>query len=62
MQTVSQFQEAILEGIPEHLPPVILDPTVSHAPRRVIKDVLTLKEKLALAMRFATSQKNITKP
>lgn len=56
MQTVSQFQEAILEGIPEHLPPAqALDPTVSHAPRRVIKDVLTLKEKklaLANALRY----------
>jgi urocanate hydratase len=56
MQTVSQFQEAILEGIPEHLPPAqTLDLTVSHAPRRVIKDVLTLKEKklaLANALRY----------
>ena len=51
MQTVSQFQDSILEGIPEHLPAAqTLDAQVSHAPRRVIKDVLTLKErKLALA-------------
>ena len=51
MQSVSQFKEAILEGIPAVLPAAKpLDPSVSHAPRRVIKDVLSLKErKLALA-------------
>lgn len=51
MQSVSQFKEAILEGIPAVLPAAKPhDPSVSHAPRRVIKDVLSLKErKLALA-------------
>lgn len=51
MQSVSQFKEAILEGIPAVIPTAKpLDPSVSHAPRRVIKDVLSLKErKLALA-------------
>lgn len=56
MQTISKFKEAILEGIPDYLPPAQeLDPAVSHAPRRVIKDVLSLKEKklaLANALRY----------
>ena len=56
MQSVSQFKEAILEGIPAVLPAAKpLDPSVSHAPRRVIKDVLSLKEKklaLANALRY----------
>lgn len=44
------FQEQILEGIPPLLPPVQpLDPTVSHAPRRVIEGVLNDDEK-ALAV------------
>ncbi len=56
MQSVSQFKEAILEGIPAVLPAAkTLDPNVSHAPRRVIKDALSLKEKklaLANALRY----------
>ncbi len=44
------FQEQILEGIPPLLPPVQpIDPTVSHAPRRVIEGVLNDDEK-ALAV------------
>ena len=38
------FKEQILTGIPDELPPVkVLDPSVSHAPRR--KDILTPDEK-----------------
>ena len=47
------FQEQILEGIPPQIPPVQpLDPTVSHAPRRVIEGVLNDEEK-ALAVQNA---------
>jgi len=50
------FQQAILEGIPNELPPLRpLDPDVGHAPRRVIDGVLSDKEKrLALenALRY----------
>jgi urocanate hydratase len=51
-----QFQQAILEGIPDQLPPAaVYDPAVSHAPRRVLDGVLTPDErKLALrnALRY----------
>lgn len=41
------FQSAITAGIPTTLPaPRPLDPTVSHAPRRVVEGVLTEKEKV----------------
>ena len=49
-----QFQQAILEGIPEQLPEApAYDASVNHAPRR--KDILTAEEKkLALknALRY----------
>ena len=45
------FQQSILEGIPDVLPPARqLDPSVSHAPKR--KDILTAEEK-KLALRNA---------
>lgn len=45
------FQQDILQGIPSELPPpAILDPSVSHAPRR--KDILSHEEK-KLALRNA---------
>ncbi|MCC7332384.1 MAG: urocanate hydratase [Flavobacteriales bacterium] len=48
---VSDFQEAVLQGIPKILPPKKqYDITVSHAPKR--KDILTLEEK-KLALRNA---------
>ncbi len=50
---MNNFQEEILIGIPKNLPTLEpLDPTVSHAPRRVIEGVLTTKEK-KLAIRNA---------
>lgn len=53
MPTNTTFQQAILQGIPDELPPVqTRDTTVSHAPRRVIDGVLTVKEK-QLALRNA---------
>jgi urocanate hydratase len=53
MPTNTPFQQAILQGIPDELPPVqTRDTTVSHAPRRVIDGVLTVKEK-QLALRNA---------
>ena len=49
----TDFQQAILEGIPAQLPPAVkLDPEISHAPKRVIEDVLSDKEK-KLALRNA---------
>ena len=45
IETSTDFQQAILAGIPDVLPPVRpLDPTVSHAPRR--KAILTEAEKV----------------
>jgi len=50
---MNNFQEEILIGIPKNLPEAKpLDPSVSHAPRRVIEGVLTPKEK-KLAVRNA---------
>ena len=51
MTTLTLFQQAILEGIPEELPHAKPhDPNVSHAPKRVIEHVLSDKDrKLALA-------------
>ncbi len=47
------FQQQILEGIPSILPPATTpDPTVSHAPRRVIDGVLNHEEQI-LAVRNA---------
>ena len=52
----SDFQKAIMQGIPAILPPVKpIDPSVSHAPKRIIDDILTLDDKrLALknALRY----------
>lgn len=49
--TTTDFQQAILQGIPAELPPARpLDPQVSHAPRR--KDILTDEEKV-LALKNA---------
>jgi urocanate hydratase len=43
----TKFQRQILEGIPKRLPaPKPLDPSVSHAPRRVIEGVLSHPEKV----------------
>ncbi|MEZ5071876.1 MAG: urocanate hydratase [Bacteroidales bacterium] len=48
---LTEFHQAILEGIPDRLPPVrALDPDLNHAPRR--KDVLNKEEK-KLALRNA---------
>ncbi|MFN4257410.1 MAG: urocanate hydratase, partial [Saprospiraceae bacterium] len=45
--TLTKFQRQILAGIPKKLPaPKPIDPTVSHAPRRVIEGVLTEAEKV----------------
>jgi len=50
-QTLSAFQEAILQGIPDELPPPkVYDPAVNHAPKR--KAVLS-KEEQKLALRNA---------
>ena len=50
---MNSFQEAILRGIPQELPPAKdLDHSVSHAPRRVIKHLLSPEEK-KLAIRNA---------
>lgn len=41
---MSAFKEAILQGIPDELPPAkTYDPTINHAPKR--KDILTAEEK-----------------
>lgn len=51
--TLTAFQEAILEGLPQELPPPPpRDEQVSHAPRRVIDGVLSKDEK-KLALRNA---------
>jgi urocanate hydratase len=51
MSADNNFHQAILQGIPDELPPLQpLDPNVSHAPRR--KDILTIEEK-KLAIRNA---------
>lgn len=45
--TTTAFQSAIRAGIPAQLPPARpLDPSVSHAPRRVIEGVLSENEKV----------------
>ncbi len=47
MDSSNTFHHAITTGIPALLPQKkLLDPTVSHAPRRVIEGVLTSKEKV----------------
>jgi urocanate hydratase len=47
MEALTNFQKAILEGIPSALPiSKSYDSSVSHAPRRVIEGVLTDKEKI----------------
>lgn len=50
------FKEAILQGIPDELPPAKpYEETVSHAPKRVIDDVLSAEEKrlaVANALRY----------
>ncbi|RMF30647.1 MAG: urocanate hydratase [Bacteroidetes bacterium] len=52
-QRLTDFQRAILQGIPDELPPPKpYDPEVSHAPKRVIEGVLSEKEK-RLAVRNA---------
>jgi urocanate hydratase len=46
-KVMTQFQQQILEGIPAQLPaPRPLDPTVSHAPERVLTGVLTDSERV----------------
>ncbi|MDX2135041.1 MAG: urocanate hydratase [Saprospiraceae bacterium] len=51
--TLSAFQSDIRQGIPAGLPPARpLDPSVSHAPRRLIEGVLSREEKI-LALRNA---------
>ncbi|MFZ2897783.1 MAG: urocanate hydratase [Saprospiraceae bacterium] len=53
MQNLDSFHASILEGIPAELPaPKPLDPSVSHAPKRIIEGVLSDKEK-KLAIRNA---------
>lgn len=53
MQNLDSFHASILEGIPSELPaPKPLDPSVSHAPKRIIEGVLSEKEK-KLAIRNA---------
>ncbi|MCG8328210.1 MAG: urocanate hydratase [Chitinophagales bacterium] len=53
MTAIQSFKDAILEGIPAELPPVKpYDPNVSHAPKRVIDELLSDKEK-ALALKNA---------
>lgn len=53
MHTATEFQQAILEGIPSELPQHPgYDPQVSHAPTRVLEGVLSAKEK-KLALRNA---------
>ncbi len=56
ISALTDFQKAILEGIPEELPPARpRDPNVSHAPRRVIEGVLSREEKklaVANALRY----------
>lgn len=50
---MTEFQQAILEGIPSQLPArKPYDPNVSHAPKRVIDDLLSEKEKV-LALKNA---------
>lgn len=50
---MNTFQQAILTGIPQELPgPKPYDPEVSHAPKRVIEEVLSEKEKI-LALKNA---------
>jgi urocanate hydratase len=60
MNKLSEFQQAILEGIPLELPQAVdYDKSVSHAPRRVIKGVLSHDEKvLAIknALRYFPTQ------
>lgn len=67
MKDISPFQQAILAGIPKQLPPVKpYDPEVSHAPKRVIDDVLSKKEKVLAvknALRyFPTEQHHLLAP
>lgn len=53
MSQLSDFQQQILGGIPEKLPPIPqYDDTVSHAPKRNIKGLLSKKERL-LALKNA---------
>lgn len=56
MKISSTFRDAILQGIPEELPSVKpYDAYVSHAPKRMVDDVLSLEEKqlaLANALRY----------
>lgn len=53
MNAISPFQKAILTGIPDVLPAAkTIDPSVSHAPKRVIDGVLSEKER-QLALRNA---------
>ena len=59
IQTASDINQAILQGIPDHLPPgQQLDTTVSHAPKRVITS-LTVEERvlaIANALRYFRSE------
>ena len=63
-EALTNFQEALLEGIPQELPtPRPLDPSVSHAPQRIIEGVLTHEErKLAIrnALRYFPTHQHAT--
>jgi len=53
MNSISPFQQTILSGIPDVLPATkALDPSVGHAPKRVLEGVLSYKER-QLALRNA---------
>ena len=55
MKDITSFQAAILEGIPDQLPPAKpYDPEVSHAPKRVIDSLTEEEKQLALknALRY----------
>lgn len=43
---MTKFQQATLEGIPAELPPIQpYDGSISHAPKRIIDNVLSIEEK-----------------
>ncbi|MBI5916153.1 MAG: urocanate hydratase [Bacteroidetes bacterium] len=64
MSNLSDFQQSILQGIPDELPnPQPYDPVISHAPKRVIEGVLSAEEKkLAVrnALRYFPAKHHVT--